>query len=196
MSIKEYIKELEVASSALIDSIWKEYEQVKGVDMQIKKLLQMSSKRYKQIRIRYSDVDNLINSEGSAWKSHLDEEFYVKKLRQQLDTHTYSVEALCSALLQIAKQGISLVYRGLHSCPNGRKIGRRYLKEIIWEGRNQTMHYEEGNCRSPIVNLFSDLAKDNAVFNKYNTYNLAFEIIKLLNWTSIDRYNKDLLTMK
>jgi hypothetical protein len=69
--------------------------------------------------------------------------------------------ALAAALLQIAKQGISSKHGGLSKCPNGRLIGQtEFLKNVIWQGRNQTMHYEEGQYRRDVNECFTNLVND------------------------------------
>jgi hypothetical protein len=53
-----------------------------------------------------------------------------------------SLAALSGALLQIAKQGISIEHRRPENCPNGRKVFGVDIKWLIWAGRNQAIHYE------------------------------------------------------
>jgi hypothetical protein len=70
-------------------------------------------------------------------------------LQSSIDAKSDSINALCGAILQIAKQGISTVHRSLNVCPDGRGIGigagREKLKNVIWQARNQSMHYEENS---------------------------------------------------
>lgn len=47
-----------------------------------------------------------------------------------------SQKSLSGALLQIAKQGISIVHCGLANCPSGRSIGTNAIKKVIWQARN------------------------------------------------------------
>src|SRR4051794_20405960 len=54
-------------------------------------------------------------------------------------TSTYAV--IAGAILQIAKQGLSLSHGPLGNCPAGRGIGSQTLSTVIWQGRNQAMHY-------------------------------------------------------
>lgn len=69
----------------------------------------------------------------------------IERLKNLIDAKSFTISSLCGALLQISKQGISIVHRGLGSCPNGRSIGNEALKNIILQWRNQSMHYEENN---------------------------------------------------
>lgn len=61
----------------------------------------------------------------------------IKILERSIHIKDESIRALSGALLQIAKQGISVVYRGLSGCPDGRIIKNESLKNIIWQARNQ-----------------------------------------------------------
>src|SRR5262249_51212098 len=71
-----------------------------------------------------------------------------------------SVQALAGAILQIAKQGIAFVHGDLAGCPAGRPIGRETLKNVIWQARNQSMHWEENAFRQPTTLCFASLQLD------------------------------------
>lgn len=82
----------------------------------------------------------------------------IKRLELSIDIKKDSINALCGALLQIAKQGISKVHGNLTNCSDGRSVGSEKLKNVIWQGRNQSLHYEEGSFRRPIQDCFANLA--------------------------------------
>jgi hypothetical protein len=109
------------------------------------------------------------------------------RLRKSMNHKRHSIDALSGSLLQIAKQGISLTYQGLHNCPSGRTIKNETLKNIIWQGRNQTMHYEEGNYRRPLIDCFNNLG-----YGSIPMMNLGKEIIDMLGWTSYKQYENDM----
>lgn len=67
----------------------------------------------------------------------------VVQVEQAAAAHTFSIGSLSGALLQHPKQGISLVHSGPSSCPAGRAIGGSTLKDVIWQGRNQAIHWDE-----------------------------------------------------
>lgn len=81
----------------------------------------------------------------------------IPKVQQSIINHEASVDSLCGALLQIAKQGISIVHGGLQNAPDGRLVGTASLKAIVWQGRNQAIHYEENNPHPPTAALFQSL---------------------------------------
>lgn len=119
----------------------------------------------------------------------------VSTLLALIGTHQLATQAIASAVLQIAKQGIALACGGLSSAPEGRKIGSLSVRDIIWQGRNQAMHYEEGSFRPAVTYLFTELeSKYGAEFSLTTHANQcrAKQIIRLLSWATFDDYAKDM----
>ena len=114
----------------------------------------------------------------------------IKNLESAMKNKKHSIDSLSGAVLQIAKQGISIKYNGLQNCPNGRVIKKGvFLKEVIWHGRNQTMHYEENiNNRDTLTCL------NNLGFLLVNI-NLSKIIIDLLEWKTYIDYETDMLSL-
>jgi hypothetical protein len=79
-------------------------------------------------------------------------------------THRLSSAALASALPTDRKAGHLSVHRGPVS-PTGRLIGSQNLSVVIWEGRNQAMHWETGEARRLTEACFETLARE--VDSKY-----------------------------
>ncbi len=104
--------------------------------------------------------------------------------------------SLAGALLQIAKQGISFKFHGFSSCPNGRRIGtHENLKNVIWQGRNQAMHYEEGRYNQNVRDCFQNLFNDFGTTFNLGTNNLALAVIDILGWDSYSKYENDLISL-
>ncbi|MCX5962744.1 MAG: hypothetical protein NT070_06235 [Cyanobacteria bacterium] len=122
----------------------------------------------------------------------------IKRLELSIDIKKDSINVLCGALLQIAKQGISKVYGSLDSCPDGRGLGSEKLKNLIWQGRNQSLHYEEGHFRRPVQDCFANLA---ATFGNqvslalHPQENLAYEVIEILGWKQYSVYISDMQSL-
>lgn len=122
----------------------------------------------------------------------------IKRLELSVNIKKDSINALCGALLQIAKQGISKVHGSLDSCPDGRGIGSDKLKNVIWQGRNQSLHYEEGNFRRHVQDCFANLA---ATFGNqvslalHPQENLAYEVIEILGWKQYSAYTSDMQSL-
>jgi hypothetical protein len=106
-----------------------------------------------------------------------------------------SLGALSGALLQVAKQGISLVHGNKKpKPPRGESVGSQKLSDVVWEARNQSMHLEDDDRKRGVRECFEALAKD---FEKpelldYSKRNLAFEVVSLLGWREAARVKSDL----
>lgn len=75
--------------------------------------------------------------------------FQVNNLSAELKAREHATQVLGGAILQIGKQAISVAHGNLPACPDGRMIGSQGIKHIIWQGRNQAIHFEEGNLVGP-----------------------------------------------
>lgn len=122
----------------------------------------------------------------------------VETLQASIGTKQFAIQAICGALLQIAKQGISLVHGSLAAAPPGRIVGGAPLKEIIWQGRNQALHYEDGNFRPAVVTLFGLLeqayGQDFALANHVHQ-SRAKQLVRLLGWTDHNIFDNDLRSL-
>jgi hypothetical protein len=119
------------------------------------------------------------------------------------------LQSVSQALLHIAKQGISLVYGKRKSdCENafrnaGKALPQKYnvgLLDIIWEGRNQSIHYEDGHFMPPVETVFNALLSNHdskcQALRGYNQgQNKAYEIIKILDWTDYSNFHHDMLSL-
>lgn len=109
-----------------------------------------------------------------------------------------SMNSLSMSLLQIAKQGISTVHGNPANCPIGRSIGSENLKNVIWQGRNQAIHCEEGNpnqgVKACFANLNTDFGSEYDLSTDY-TENRARKIIDLLGWNLYDNYESDMISL-
>ena len=106
--------------------------------------------------------------------------------------NTGSLSIIAGAVLQIAKQGISFKYKSLSACPYGRAVGKETLKNIIWQGRNQAMHFEEGKYKKSVVGCFKNLKIDFGDRFSLSDKNLAYDVLMLLGWESYAAYEKDM----
>ena len=119
----------------------------------------------------------------------------VAELQASVGVRQHSVQAIAGAILQIAKQGISLVYGAPSSAPAGRMLGSLALRDIIWQARNQSMHYEEGSFKKALVDLFSTLEAEQGLQFSLTTHakqNRAKQILDVLGWENYDSYLRDM----
>ena len=106
-----------------------------------------------------------------------------------------AIQAICGAILQIAKQGISVVHGGLSDAPTGRMIGSAGVRDIIWQGRNQSLHYEEGKPKKGVLDLFATLEKEQGPqfsLTHHASQNRAAQVVQLLGWTTYAAYLSDM----
>jgi len=123
----------------------------------------------------------------------------ISEITAEIDAKSASISALSGALLQIAKQGISLIYTHPGSAPQGDDLSGISIKEIIWEGRNQTMHYENPKrISNHVVDLFERIdavRNDGIVWDPKNKINYAFEIITFLGWFEWEQYKQHMCSI-
>lgn len=118
----------------------------------------------------------------------------VAQLQASVGAHQTAIQVICGSILQIAKQGISLVHGGLANAPDGRAVGDQAIKNIIWQARNQAIHYEDGQFNVAVTALFAALEDAHgSVFSLAAHPNqcLAKQVVHLLGWRTYDRYLAD-----
>jgi len=106
-----------------------------------------------------------------------------------------SRDSAAGALLQLAKETLS-VHLGKPGvkAPPGRMIGRVSLKDVICSARNQSVHWDE-RPHKETRRVFALLAQEHGeVFDleRGATRNRAYECVRLLGWTSYERYERDI----
>jgi hypothetical protein len=103
--------------------------------------------------------------------------------------------AIAGAVLQIAKQGISFVHGPLRSCPPGRAVGSQTLSAVIWHGRNQAMHYEEGTNKPATTACFATLEADFGQDFCLARTNLAAHVLRIIGWHDYANYEADMANL-
>jgi hypothetical protein len=122
----------------------------------------------------------------------------VVALQASIGSHQQATQAIAGAILQLAKQGLSLVFGGMVGAPKGRKIGSLHITDIIMQGRNQSLHHEEGAFKQPVVELFRVLELEQGErfsLSKHSGQNRARQVAELLGWTSYAAYAHDMETL-
>lgn len=201
----QYISDTEYAVRELINLITVEEKQLSEFQNKYKGL--SSKEKYLNQELMNApfndDVDPLQEQAISIdWYKICEELADLQKqivvLQASIDAKSVSIDALCGAVLQIAKQGISIVHSHLGQCPDGRGIGTEKLKNVIWQARNQSMHYEEGNFKPPVTDCFANL--EISLGNKFSLSlnmgkNLAHHVIEELGWKDYSTYESDLKSL-
>jgi hypothetical protein len=107
----------------------------------------------------------------------------VATLQAKVGAHQQATQAIAGAVLQIAKQGVSLVHGGPAAAPTGRAIGSLCVRDIVWQARNQSMHFEEGNYKKAVTDLFATLEAEHGgrfCLAAHPQQNRAKQVIELL----------------
>jgi len=206
MIMSDYVIEIEHAARLLIDGVWHEHVQIEFLQPQLLALEQLVRGEYRAAQSMQNDAedaDDLMAGVGRQWETYfgpdrdrhqMQEE--LESRQQTLQTHEFSIGTLAAGLLQHAKQGISLIHGGLPNCPDGRLIGTSPLKDVVWQGRNQALHWEEGKVHPPVEKCFQALSALKSTFGDYNSRNLAFDVVELLEWKTFEAFRDDLLSLK
>lgn len=113
----------------------------------------------------------------SKWKLSANE--------RSIEIYDIAINIAAGSLLQLARQAISMQHKGRVKCPEGRDVADLNVRDLIWYGRNQSMHYEqtlEGDTRS----FFEKLEKDFPVEfpRRAPAASHAKAILDLLGWTT------------
>lgn len=203
MEIANYLIEIEHAVSTVISEIYRESDLLAELQQELVKLNAATEDGYR--RAEFLAMNPELDDEGLGTAIHWDtyfgpdkERFYKQsnhdEIELRLNAHELSIAALSGSLLQYAKQGISLQYGNKRAgCPQGRVIAGIDLHEVIWQGRNQSIHWEDGTFRKPTESCFQILAQNlDPVFNDYKNRNMAFDIVKALNWKTVDDFKNDM----
>lgn len=70
------------------------------------------------------------------------------------------------------------------------------LRDLIWEGRNQAQHWEEGRLSAGVSTQFTSLASEvNQVFSEFNRRSMSVETLEVLGWRSVDSFAADMLSL-
>ncbi|HHY0448322.1 TPA: hypothetical protein ACVU41_000254 [Vibrio parahaemolyticus] len=102
-----------------------------------------------------------------------------------------SMSSLAGAILQIAKQVLGLRHNGKPNMVSSRNIGSQGIIEIIWEGRNHAMHWDEGSPKEKVKLMLESLKKDLSLDIELGSNN-CLSILGALGWTSTDEVITDL----
>jgi hypothetical protein len=205
--MNDYLMEIEFAASKLIPLIWRDRNRLRKLEEKVASLTKQVDYAYlraESIAMNSEDLDDIGIATGMHWGTYFgaDKDRHYKKeelekLEQQVAVRAFSFDSLAGSLLQFGKQGISLVHGGLSNCPNSRGVGTQFLKEIIWQGRNQAIHWEANNLHAPVQACFEKLKNEcDPKFGDYTTRSMAADVVELLGWKTFARFRTDMLSLK
>jgi len=200
-----YLEEVKFAASELLKGIWWEKERLYQLDSEIQQHEQAARVGYQQASfaaLNAESPDDVAFSAGRYWEAYFgdDKKRHYKTIeRQELheahEAHTFSIGALSAALLQLARQGISIVHGTPDNANCVRTIAVNWcLPDIIWAARNQAMHWEDGKFDDEVEAVFADLNKHfGSPFDEFRARNMAFEVVdQILGWKDWETLSADL----
>jgi hypothetical protein len=112
-----------------------------------------------------------------------------------VDVTNNTLNIIAGCVLQVARQAIETRYGSkVADCTQpGRLVSGAHVRDIIWQGRNQSMHYEDVDGGWDA--LFLTLNQHHpGVFIPANT-SRAMAIIEVLGWRNFGRYEADMMDL-
>jgi hypothetical protein len=198
----QYLRDTEFAVSNLIQLAHKEEAQLWTLSIELK-ALESQLKIFKwdfessDMNDDFSDV-YVMSAFNRMAKSHIDVEalkHQVALVQASIGARQQATQAISGAIFQVAKQGISLVHGGLDAAPNGRLIKSVPVKTIVWQARNQAMHFEEGTPKQPVKDLFAILEAEQGPqfsLSAHGAQSRAKQVLDLLGWNEYPAYLSDM----
>jgi hypothetical protein len=205
MTMTEYLKGIEYAATETLRLVWSEHEQYEALEAKLAALgaeIKDTDERIAWLQAN-PDFDDDLQSTAMHWESYFGPEkeaFHADAERRSLEAliaaRRFSTDAQSGNILQYGKQGISLVHLGLSACPEGRHIGTLPVRDVIWQGRNQAIHWDEGRFTPRVRLVFEGLAGDiDPKFNGFTSRNMAFDVVSLLGWRGFADFERDLRSL-
>ncbi len=206
MLITDYLDEIQFATERLIPLIWEEHDRLAELEARLASLSRVAEDNYRRaeaIQLDAETAEDVMHGVGLYWDTYFgeDKEAYYgaedkTKVKNQILAHTFATDSLAGNLLQHAKQGISLAHGKPANCPDGKYIGTQPLKDIIWQSRNQALHWEDFNPHPPVRKCFDTLAREvDPKFADYTQRNMAFDVVELLGWRDFASFKADMLSL-
>lgn len=109
----------------------------------------------------------------------------------KVDSTVESMSCLAGAVLQIGKQALSLRHACKPNLPGARTIGTQNIIEVIWEGRNHAMHWDEGVPRTRVNDMLKALEADLSITIETGKNN-SLSVLGALKWKTPDVVISDL----
>lgn len=200
-----YVNDTEYACRNLIDLTMREEAELAELKASLKSELQKAQVfkwdfETSDLNDDFSDayVMNAFTRMAEAEKQASDLKADEAKLVASIGAKQMAVQALAGALLQIVKQGVSLVHGTLGAAPHGRLLDGMALKDIVWQARNQAIHFEEQNFHPAVITVFQQLAQafgQDFDLATHGGQSRAKQVLMQLGWTNYDNLKNDMQSL-
>ncbi|WP_156376152.1 hypothetical protein [Methylobacterium sp. Leaf117] len=204
MNMQSYLAEIKHAAEISLKAIWEEHKQVQISKATLDRLTKQTHRDYERAeRIADSDdIDDITMATGLHWetyfgvdKERFNAEAFHKEQESVLQARKFSRAALSGTVLQLAKQGISIVHGKLSDAPTGPNLKGAPLSSVIWQARNQALHWEEGSFSKSVTDCFEGMSTKWPTLSAYRDKNLAFEVVEVLGWTHYEAFEIDMMSL-
>jgi hypothetical protein len=206
MTIADYLKDIEHAATGVFPLVWSEQKRLQELNEQIRRLERVIRHNAHQAQAwqESDDPEDVAFGAGIYWQTYFneDKERYHKdeerqRLENQLAVRRFSVNSLAGSILQYGKQGISIAFDGPGKCKDGRRIGSQRLADVIWCGRNQSLHWEDHKFKGKTKECFEKLAKEVCdKFGDFEKQNQGLHLLHHLGWTDFEKFSADLISLQ
>lgn len=133
-------------------------------------------------------MEELVKQKTAAQES---DAIKLEKALFSIGSTVESMSGLAGAVLQIGKQALSIRHAGKPNLPTARTIGTQNIVEVIWEGRNHAMHWDEDTPRKQVKNMLDALATDLNITIEIGKNN-CLSIMGALEWKNPEDVISDL----
>lgn len=198
----QYLVDTQYCSKELFKLVFDEKHQLKTLECKkndLEKYFQFLWEQYReskncedtsdvQLQNRYMKASDI----GTQLKNL---ESQIRITKNSISFKEFSLKTLAGSILQIAKQGISIVHSSLQNCPTGKSIGQETLKNVIWQGRNQALHFEDASFNQSVTQCFNNLEQDfgiNFCLSPASPENKALYVLEILDWETYEKYEADM----
>jgi hypothetical protein len=203
VQMQRYLSAIERAASHLIPKVWEDDLKIADAEAAVKRAEQDVEDGYRYVEGWLADP-YVEDDEGLAtmvyWETYFERtdeqarrQTRVEAAAVERHEHEISSAMLAGMVLELAKRGITMVHGGLQQAPAAPKLGALALRDVIWQARNQAMHWEDGKLHPATQGCFDALfAEHGQPFDQATQRNLSVDVLRVLGWTGYEHFAADL----
>jgi hypothetical protein len=190
VNMTTYLSEVRAAGEQILDLIRRDSDALANLEARRAQAFALFSLYRESAMTIGGPFSDDVDYEAEAAKAQLhhgrntEAEAEIARYESAMEARRLSRSVLAGAILQLGKQGISAVHgRDRDNAPTGDAVGGQCERDVIWEGRNQAMHWEEGSLSKRVRDCFDQLERDfGPHFDNYDREPKAPEVLSVLGW--------------